>query len=53
MAYAVKHDYPEIMGAAAPLLLDKSLEEILENLPPNLVIPWVCCSVWVVDYTDY
>lgn len=41
MAYAVKHNYPEIMGAAAPLLLDKSLEEIIVKLPPYLVIPWV------------
>jgi hypothetical protein len=42
MGYAVKHDYPDIMGSAAPLLLNKSLEEILAKLTPNLVLPWVC-----------
>ncbi|KAF9457796.1 hypothetical protein BDZ94DRAFT_1202173 [Collybia nuda] len=41
MDYAVKHDYPEIMGGAAPLILNKSLEEILMKLPRNLIIPWV------------
>ncbi|KAF9457614.1 hypothetical protein BDZ94DRAFT_1301777 [Collybia nuda] len=40
MGYAVKHNYTEIMGSAAPLLLDRPLEEILENLPYNLIKPW-------------
>lgn len=52
MAYAVKHDYPEIMGAAAPLLLDKPLEEILVKLPPNLVIPWVRLSIDIFQHED-
>lgn len=41
MAYAFKHDYPEIMDIAAPLLLVKSLEESVTNLPPNMIVPWV------------
>lgn len=41
IAYAVKHNYPEIIGEAALLLLDKPLAETAARLPANLVIPWV------------
>ncbi|KAF9457799.1 hypothetical protein BDZ94DRAFT_1272232 [Collybia nuda] len=41
MAYAVENEYPEIMGRAAPLLLNKSLEEIVVKMPEKLIVPWV------------
>lgn len=41
IAYAVKHDYQDILRKAAPLMLNKPLNEIIANMPMNLVIPWV------------
>ncbi|KAF9464037.1 hypothetical protein BDZ94DRAFT_1308291 [Collybia nuda] len=40
MAYAVRHDYPDIMYAAAPLLLEKPLENVLAEFPPAIAIAW-------------
>jgi len=41
MAYAARHDYPEIMTIVAPLLLDKPLVETVTKIPHELVIPWI------------
>ena len=41
ITYAVKHNYPEIVGEAALFLLDKPLSDTIAILPANLVIPWV------------
>ncbi|KAF9457613.1 hypothetical protein BDZ94DRAFT_1326123 [Collybia nuda] len=40
MAYAVKHDYLDIMYSAAPLLLEKPLESVLAEFPPAIAIAW-------------
>jgi len=53
IAYAVKHNYPEIIGEAALLLLDKPLRETIAILPANLIIPWVCYyDQWNQTLTD-
>ncbi|KAF8054865.1 hypothetical protein FPV67DRAFT_1459805 [Lyophyllum atratum] len=39
--YASKHEYPDILGAAAPFLLDVPLDEIVTTLSLNLVVPWL------------
>jgi hypothetical protein len=41
IAYAAKHNYQDILKEAAPLMLHKPLNEIVVNMPVNLVIPWV------------
>lgn len=39
--YAAKHGYEDIRREAAPLMLHKPLDEIVANMPANLIIPWV------------
>ncbi|KAG6916799.1 hypothetical protein DXG01_005322 [Tephrocybe rancida] len=39
--YGHKHDYPDVLDLAAPLLLDLPLDEIVLKLSPQLVVPWV------------
>lgn len=43
-AYAAKHDYPDLMSEAAPLLLDHSLTEIVSRIPVEFILPWVSKS---------
>jgi hypothetical protein len=44
MVWAARHDYPEMVREAAPLLLEKPLSEMVTKLPPNIAIPWVRAS---------
>ncbi|KAF5380013.1 hypothetical protein D9615_006295 [Tricholomella constricta] len=39
--YASRHGYKEIMGQAAPFLLDTPLHEIVGMFSAELVVPWV------------
>jgi hypothetical protein len=41
LAYAAKHDYPDILNIAASFVLEMPLREVVVALPANLVIPWV------------
>ena len=42
MIYAFKHDYPDILNIAAPLVVrNKTLSETVAKLPGALIIPWV------------
>lgn len=50
MAYAVKNDYPDTMSIAAPLILDKPLEDALVRLPLKIALAWVYCSFYQFDH---
>ncbi|KAJ7291076.1 hypothetical protein C8J57DRAFT_1491589 [Mycena rebaudengoi] len=39
--YAEKHGYQSLVSLAAPLMLGLSLPDVIEALPPHLVVPWV------------
>lgn len=41
MMYAVNHKYYDVVNKAAPLFTAKPLEEVLADMPANLVVPWV------------
>jgi hypothetical protein len=38
--YAAKHDYPDLLSEAAPLLIGMQLTEVIQMLP-QLTLPWV------------
>ncbi|KAJ6503105.1 hypothetical protein DFH09DRAFT_1201855 [Mycena vulgaris] len=40
-AYAAKHDYPYLVSEAAPMMISMLLVDVIEMLPPDLVLPWV------------
>ncbi|KAL1750471.1 hypothetical protein FB107DRAFT_279603 [Schizophyllum commune] len=40
LAYAYKHDYPDLMNACAPLTIGTSTDTAGDILPPLLYIPW-------------
>ncbi|KAF8986310.1 hypothetical protein BDQ17DRAFT_1376233 [Cyathus striatus] len=42
MAYAAKHNYNEVVDAAAPLVISNSIGDVVRLLPPHLILPWVC-----------
>ncbi|KAF8056508.1 hypothetical protein FPV67DRAFT_1431193, partial [Lyophyllum atratum] len=39
--YASRHGYNDILGLAAPHMLDIPLDEIVKTLSPHLIVPWV------------
>jgi len=41
LAYASKHEYLDIMGEVAPLIVDRPLAEIFGVLPPPRFAAWV------------
>ena len=42
LAYAARHDYPDILDVAAPLVVEKeTLSETLPKLPLNTMLRWV------------
>ncbi|KAF7300351.1 hypothetical protein HMN09_00918400 [Mycena chlorophos] len=41
MTYAAKHGYPHILSKIAPHMLRLPLIDVVEKLPPHLVLPWV------------
>jgi hypothetical protein len=42
LAYAARHDYPDILDVAAPLVVGKEiLSQTLPKLPPNTILRWV------------
>jgi len=41
MVYAAKHGYPQMIGEAAPLLLDTPLNDMIQKLPGHMAMPWV------------
>jgi len=42
LAYAARHDYPDILDIAAPLVVvEEILSETLPKLPPNTILRWV------------
>ena len=42
LAYAARHDYPDILDIAAPLVVDgETLSETLPKLPLNAMLRWV------------
>ncbi|KAG6818257.1 hypothetical protein H0H93_006513 [Arthromyces matolae] len=40
LAYAHKHDYPDILDEAVHYLLDLLVQKAMNILPPHLAIPW-------------
>ena len=42
LAYAARHDYPDILDIAAPLVVkEETLSETLPKLPLNTMLRWV------------
>lgn len=42
LAYAARHDYPDILDIAAPLVVEEEiLSETLPKLPLNTMLRWV------------
>ncbi|KAJ7431475.1 hypothetical protein B0H11DRAFT_2130378 [Mycena galericulata] len=41
LTYAAKHDYPTVVAEVAPILIDLSLVDIVQILPPHILLPWV------------
>ena len=41
LTYGAKHDYLDIVTAAAPLMLHQPLDEMLKKLPLKLAVIWV------------
>jgi len=41
MVYAAKHGYSQMVGEAAPLLLDTPLNDMIQKLPEHMAMPWV------------
>jgi hypothetical protein len=58
LAYAARHDYPDILDIAAPLVVrEETLSEKLPKLPLNTMLRWVrvipsysesSCSQWFI-----
>lgn len=44
MVWAARHDYPDLVREAAPLLLEQPLSVMVTKLPPSIAIPWVRAS---------
>ncbi|KAJ6567994.1 hypothetical protein DFH09DRAFT_1155594 [Mycena vulgaris] len=46
-AYAAKHDYPYLVSEVAPMMISMLLVDVIEMLPPYLVLPWArYCQRW-------
>ena len=42
LVYAARHDYPDILDVAAPLVVEEeTLSETLPKLPMNTMLRWV------------
>ncbi|KAJ7500595.1 hypothetical protein B0H11DRAFT_1995813 [Mycena galericulata] len=41
LTYAAKHDYPTVVAEVAPILIDMSLVDIVQILPPHILLPWI------------
>ena len=42
LAYAARHDYPDVLDVAAPLVVkEETLSETLPKLPPDTMLRWV------------
>ncbi|KAJ7487068.1 hypothetical protein FB451DRAFT_1127313 [Mycena latifolia] len=39
--YAAKHDYPYLLSEVAPMMISMPPADVIEMLPPNLILPWV------------
>ncbi|KAF8986309.1 hypothetical protein BDQ17DRAFT_1259751, partial [Cyathus striatus] len=44
MAYAAKHNYKEVVDAAAPLVVPNSIGDVVRLLPPHQMLAWVSHS---------
>ncbi|KAJ7633274.1 hypothetical protein FB45DRAFT_832729 [Roridomyces roridus] len=42
-AYAAKHDYPFLVSEVAPMMISMPALQVIEMLPPYLILPWVRC----------
>ena len=45
LTYGAKHDYLDIVTAAAPLMLHRPLDEMLKKLPLKLAVTWVDLTI--------
>nr|GAT48900.1 predicted protein [Mycena chlorophos] len=45
--YAVKHDYPYLVSEVAPMMLKMSPVQVMEILPPHMLLPW---TKYVVEW---
>ncbi|KAJ6485189.1 hypothetical protein DFH09DRAFT_1458271 [Mycena vulgaris] len=43
--YAAQHDYPNLVSEVAPMMVSMDSVEVVEMLPPYLVLPWVRLTV--------
>ncbi|KAJ7254243.1 hypothetical protein C8J57DRAFT_1076363, partial [Mycena rebaudengoi] len=39
--YAAKHDYPYLVSEVAPMMISMSPVDVIQMLPPHLILPWV------------
>ena len=51
LGYAARHDYPDILDIAAPLVVcQENLSETLPKLPGDMIMRWVFCLFsWASD----
>ncbi|KAJ7440249.1 hypothetical protein FB451DRAFT_1377648 [Mycena latifolia] len=40
VVYAAKHDYPYLLSEVAPMMISMAPLEVIEMLPPYLILPW-------------